>query len=54
MCVAGCGVLIVRAEPADDAALLLGGALVVEGYQAGEKLLFEGLGSGAATGEEVG
>ena len=32
-------ILIVRAEPADEAALFLGGALVVEGDEAGEKFV---------------
>jgi hypothetical protein len=35
----GCWILIVRAQPADEAALFLGGALVVEGDEAGEELL---------------
>ena len=36
----GCWILIVRAEPADEAALFLGGALVVEFDEAGEEFLF--------------
>ena len=50
----GFWILIVRAEVADEAALFLGGALVVEGDEAGELLLFEHLSFGSATGEEVG
>ena len=34
----GCGILIVRAQPADEAALFIGGPLVVEGDEAGEEL----------------
>jgi selenocysteine lyase/cysteine desulfurase len=39
----GLGVLIVRAEVADEAALFLGGALVVEGDEAGEEGVFKSL-----------
>ena len=38
----GCWILILRAEIADEAALFLGGALVVEGDEAGEEFFFEG------------
>jgi hypothetical protein len=47
------GGLVVRPEVADEAALFFGGALVVKGDEAGEKQLFEHLGSGPATGEDV-
>ena len=43
-----------RSKPADEAALFFRRPLVVEGDEAGEQLLFECLGSGTATGEEVG
>jgi hypothetical protein len=36
----GAWILIVRTQPADEAALFLGGALVVEGDEAGEEFLF--------------
>ncbi len=39
----GCWILILRAEIADEAALFLGGALVVEGDEAGEEFFFEGV-----------
>ena len=53
--VAGCaGGLVVRAEPADEAALSFRRPLVVEGDEAAEQLLFEHLSFGSATGEEVG
>lgn len=50
----GVCVLEIRAEVADEAALFLGGALVIEGDEAGEEGLFEGLGGGAAAGEDIG
>ena len=50
----GDGSLVVRAEVADEAALFFRGALVVEGDEVGEDLLFERLGGGAAEGEDVG
>ena len=51
----GCaGGLIVRAQPADEAALFFRRAFVVERNEAGEDLLFEGFGIGTATSEEVG
>jgi hypothetical protein len=40
--------LEIRAEPADEAALFFGGALVVEGDEVGEDGLFERLGIGTA------
>jgi hypothetical protein len=46
--------LVVRAEVADEAALFFGGSLMVEGDEVGEDGLFERLGIGSATGEEVG
>ena len=49
-----CGILILGPQPADEAAFLFGGALVVEGDEAGEELLLEGLGFGAAAGDEIG
>jgi hypothetical protein len=48
------GGLEIRAEPADETALFFGGAFVVEGDEAGEDGLFERLGIGTATGEDVG
>lgn len=48
------GGLEVRAQPADQAALFFGRAFVVERDEAGEDELFEGFGSGSATGEGVG
>lgn len=38
----GGGILILGTQPADESALFLGGALVVEGDEAGEEFLFEG------------
>ena len=54
MTVAGCGGLEIGTEPADVAALFFGGSGVVEGDEAGEDGLFERLGIGTATGEDVG
>lgn len=42
-------VLVVRAQPADEAPFLLGGALGIEGDEAGEDLLVGGLFRGATT-----
>jgi len=42
------GILILGPQPADEAAFLFGGALVIEGDEAGEELLLEGLGFGSA------
>jgi hypothetical protein len=46
--------LEIGTEPADVAALFFGGSGVVEGDEAGEDGLFERLGIGTATGEDVG
>ena len=47
-------VLIVRAEPANEAALFLGGALVVEGDEAGEEFGFALAREGVQVGPDVG
>ena len=50
----GGGGLVVGAEPADEAALFLGGAFVVEGDEAGEEGLLEGFGVRVGGVEAVG
>ena len=50
----GGGGLVVGAEPADEAALFLGGAFVVEGDEAGEERLLERLGIRMGGVEAVG
>ena len=43
----GCGgvrILIVRAQPADEAALFVGGTLVIEGDEAGEEIVTRSVG----------
>ena len=50
----GGGGLVVGAEPADEAALFLGGAFVVEGDEAGEEGLLQGFGVRVGGVEAVG
>jgi len=40
----GYGALVLGPQPADESALLLGGAFVVQGGEAGGEFLFEGFG----------